>query len=77
MPKITPYAVELDGLHVTMVATTSKKAAAALIGTTPYMMTAWEGGINDADEAVALAEPGQVFRKRLIGSEPWHRVPKT
>jgi hypothetical protein len=74
MPKIKPYAVELDGLHVLMVAASSKKAAAALIGTTVYMMTTWEGGMNDEDEAVALAEPGKVFRKKLLKAEPWQRV---
>lgn len=42
MPKMKPYAVELDGLHVLMVAASSKKAAAELIGTTVYMMTNWE-----------------------------------
>lgn len=71
MPKMKPYAVELDGLHCLMVAAQSKKAAAELIGTTSYMMTQWEGGMNDADEAVALASPGVVFRKRLTGQDEW------
>ncbi|MBX8557093.1 hypothetical protein K5D56_21750 [Pseudomonas cichorii] len=71
MPKIKPYAVELDGLHVLMVAAVSKKAAAELIGTTTYMMTTWEGGMNDDDEAIALAEPGVVFRKRVTGADEW------
>ncbi|MPQ71503.1 hypothetical protein [Pseudomonas sp. MWU12-2323] len=75
MPKMKPYAVELDGLHVVMVAAPSKKAAAELIGTTMYMMTTWEGGMNDDDEAVALAQPGVVFRRRIIGSEPWQKIP--
>lgn len=75
MQKMNPYAVELDGLHVLMVAASSKKAAAKLIGTTVYMMTTWEGGMNDKDEAVALAEPGVVFIKRIIGSEEWQKLP--
>lgn len=75
MPKMKPYAVELDGLHVVMVAAPSKKAAANLIGTTAYMMTQWEGGMNDEDEAVALASPGVVFRKRLTGQDEWQPLP--
>lgn len=75
MPKMKPYAVALDGLHVLMVAAASKKVAAELIGTTTYMMTTWEGGMNDDDEAVALAEPGVVFRKRVTGAGEWEKVP--
>lgn len=77
MPKMKSYAVELDGLHVLMVAAASKKAAAELIGTTTYMMTTWEGGMNDDDEAVALAEPGVVFRKRVTGAGGWQKVPSS
>jgi hypothetical protein len=68
------YAVELDGLHVFMVAAHSKKAAAELLGTTSYTMTQWEGGMNESDEAVALAEPGQPFRKRVAGNDEWERI---
>ncbi|EKT4532165.1 hypothetical protein [Pseudomonas asiatica] len=74
MAKVKPYAVELDGLHVIMVAASSKKAAAELIGTTSYMMTQWEGGMNEDDEAIALASPGTVFKKRLTGESKWQQV---
>jgi hypothetical protein len=77
MPKLKAYAVELDGLHVLMVAARSKKAAADLLGTTPYMMTQWEGGLNEEDEAVALAVPEQPFRKRLTGNDTWQRIEAT
>lgn len=75
MPAMKAYAVELDGLHVLMVAAPSKTVAAALIGTTVYMMTMWEGAVNEADEAVALAAPGVVFRRRMNGVESWQEVP--
>ena len=71
MPRIKPYAVELDGLHLLMVATSSKKAAADLFRTTLYMMTQWEGGMNDEDEALAMASPGIVFRKKIVGQAEW------
>ncbi|HDS0960524.1 hypothetical protein [Pseudomonas putida] len=74
MGKVKPYAVELDGLHVIMVAAPSKKAAAELIGTTSYMMTQWEGGMNEDDEAIALDAPGTVFKKRLTGESTWQKV---
>jgi hypothetical protein len=74
MPKLKTYAVELDGLHVSMVAARSKKAAAELLGTTLYMMTEWEGGTNDDDEAMALAEPEQPFQKRLTNGASWQRI---
>lgn len=74
MPRLRAYAVELDGLHVLMVAARSKKAGAELLGTTPYMMTQWEGGMNESDEAIALAEPEQPFRKRLTGDDTWQRI---
>ncbi len=74
MPRMKPYAVELDGLHVLMVAASSKKAAADLIGTTLYMMTQWEGGMNDEDEALAMASPGVVFRKKIVGQAEWERL---
>lgn len=74
MAKLKAYAVGLDGIHVLMVATTNKKAAAALIGTTLYMMIQWVGRINDKDEAIALASPGVVFRKQIGDQTQWERV---
>jgi len=74
MARMKPYAVELDGLHVLMVAASSKKAAADLIGTTLYMMTQWEGGMNDEDEALAMASPGVVFRRKIVGQAKWERL---
>lgn len=73
-PRMKAYAVELDGIHVVMVAARSKKAAAELIGTSVYMITHWEGGINELDEAIALAQPGQLFRKPRSGAGQWIKV---
>ncbi|SPY99871.1 Uncharacterised protein [Pseudomonas luteola] len=72
-PQFKPYAVE-RGLNVLMVAAPSKKAAAELIGTTSYILTQWAYALKEADEAVALAEPGVVFRKRMSGFDGWQRV---
>lgn len=73
MARMKPYAVEVDGLHVLMVAASSKKEAADLIGTTLSMMTQWEGGMNDEDEALAMSSLGVVFRKKIVGHAEWQR----
>lgn len=72
--KLKPYAVE-RGVYALMVAAPSKRAAAGLIGTTIYLMSQWEYALTAVDEAVAMAAPGIVFRKRMTGLYEWQRVP--
>ncbi|HBN9243600.1 hypothetical protein [Pseudomonas aeruginosa] len=64
MAKLKTYCLNLDGTHNVMVAASSQQAAADLIGTTVYMLRTWDAGYNDEDEALALSEPGQVFRQK-------------
>ncbi|MDU4254557.1 hypothetical protein [Pseudomonas sp.] len=76
MAKLKTYCLNLDGIYNVMVAASSQRAAAELIGTTVYMLRTWDAGFNDTDEALALSEPGQVFRKKAI-SGAWERWPPT
>ena len=66
------YCMNLDGIHNVMVAASSQRAAAELIGTTVYMLRTWDAGCSDDDEALALSEPGQVFRQKGIDGT-WER----
>jgi hypothetical protein len=38
------------------------------------MMTQWEGGMSDEDDALAMASPGVVFRKKVVGQAEWERL---
>lgn len=64
MAKLKTYCLNLDGTHNVMVPASSQQAAAELIGTTVYMLRTWDAGYNDEDEALALSDPGQVFRQK-------------
>ncbi len=72
MAKLKTYSLNLDGVHNVMVAAKSQAAAAELIGTTVYMLRTWDAGYNEEDEALALSEPGQVFRQNGINGA-WER----
>lgn len=76
MAKLKTYSMNLDGTHNVMVAASSQRAAAELIGTTVYMLRTWDAGYNEDDEALALSEPGQVFRQKGVNGA-WERWPLT
>lgn len=76
MAKLRTYSMNLDGTHNVLVAAPSQKAAAELIGVTVYMLRTWDAGHNEADEALALSEPGQVFRQKGVNGS-WERWPLT
>lgn len=63
MAKLKVYCCTLGGRDEGMVAATSRKVAAELMGLSVYELATYGHEANDADEAIALAEPGVVFRK--------------
>lgn len=67
--KLKVFSVNLDGKHDVMVAAQNQKVAAALIGTTTYMLREWEAGLDDEDEDLARSRPGQLFRKIGLNGE--------
>lgn len=76
MAKLKVYCCTLGGRDEGMVAATSRKVAAELMGLSVYELTTYGHEANDADEAIALAEPGVVFRKidGLAATGAWHRA---
>jgi len=75
MAKLKVYCCTLGGRDEGMVATTSRKIAAELLGLSIYELVTYGHLANDADEAVAMAQPGIVFRKidGLAGTGKWIR----
>lgn len=74
--KLKVYNGNWCGLEMRMVAATSKRAAAALIGVSLHEFNAYYGETSNAqDIATALAEPGAVFSKPYTDHKAnWRRV---
>lgn len=63
MAKYKAFCVNLDGRYDILVAAATQKEAAELIGTSLYNMRQSAKGCNDAAKSLALANPGQLYRK--------------
>jgi hypothetical protein len=70
------YCCTLAGRDEGMVAAPSRAVAAELLGLSLYELKTYGHEANDADEAVALTAPGEVFRKKdgFAGTGPWVKV---
>jgi hypothetical protein len=60
-----------DGRMSHLVAARSQKAAAAAFQTSVYDLRQFGGDPCEDDEAVALAQPGVVFRRSITSRDPW------
>jgi hypothetical protein len=76
MAKLKVYCCTLAGRDEGMVAAPSRKVAAELLGLSLYELTTYGHEANDAEQALALAEPGAVFRKvdGFAGTGQWEKV---
>lgn len=76
MRKLKVYAVNYDGRSCRIVAATSQKEAAALIGTNLNQLRTSGGETwNAEDISVAMQEPGAVYSRKYNGPrEPYVRV---
>lgn len=70
MAKYKAFCVNLDGRYDILVAAATPKEAAELIGTSLYVMQHRSLIANDAAKALALANPGQLYRKYGI-NDAW------
>lgn len=76
MPKLKVFCCTLAGRNDAMVAAPSRKVAAALLELSLYELTTYGADASDDEQAIALAEPGAVFRKRddFVGCGGWERL---
>jgi hypothetical protein len=76
MRRLKVYSCNLDGMHVGVVATTSKKKAAELLGVSYYHFCQFghETG-NDEDVAVARSKPMTAFKKGYERGSEWIPTP--
>lgn len=76
MAKLKVYCCTLGGRDEGMVAATSRKVAAELMGLSVYELTTYGHDANEDDEKVAMAEPGVFFRKAdpYTAEAKWQRA---
>ncbi|RNF58474.1 hypothetical protein EFK68_03605 [Pseudomonas aeruginosa] len=76
MAKLKVYCCTLGGRDEGMVAATSRKVAAELMGLSVSELTTYGHDANEDDEKVAMAEPGVFFRKAdpYAAEAKWQRA---
>lgn len=76
MATLKVYCCPIAGREEHIVAATSQKAAAEMLGVSLYELKTYGMDASDTELVVALADPGAVFRKGdgFSGSDVWEKV---
>jgi len=73
--KIKVWGIGWMETHRRIVATTSKKIAAGLIGTSFYHFNEYASETGNKEEVeLAMSKPGTVFERRDFSKQPWKEV---
>lgn len=73
--KIKVWGVGWMGTHRRIVATTSKKRAAELIGTSYYHFNEYASQTGNKEEVeLAMSKPETVFEHRDFSGQPWKEI---